>query len=101
MIRYKLDGKDITGQGFNTADGKSCGAEFLNLASEQEIRDMGIEITVTQDVVPDQTGELLRRLYDIDMKSIRPLRTGEKDKLAALEAEAFVIRDQLKQLGKK
>lgn len=37
-------------------------------------------------------------LHDIDMKSIRPARSGETDKLKELEIQAEILRTELKKL---
>ena len=39
--------------------------------------------------------EIKSELHDIDMKSIRPARAGETEKLAELEAEAEKLRIEL------
>lgn len=42
--------------------------------------------------------EILDELAAIDIKTIRPLRAGETEKLANLETQAQALRDELKAL---
>jgi hypothetical protein len=45
--------------------------------------------------------EILKKLKDIDDKSIRPMREKNVDKLHLLELEAEKLRNKLKSLDKK
>lgn len=42
---------------------------------------------------------IIAALEDVDRKSVRPLRTGDTDRLRALEDEARVLRAQLAELA--
>lgn len=58
---------------------------------------------ITQKEIDDKKKENRKEeikslLYDIDMKSIRPARVGETEKLQELEAEAQILRDELELL---
>jgi aminoglycoside phosphotransferase (APT) family kinase protein len=49
----------------------------------------------------DQQSVILSQLHQIDLRSIRALRTGETERLAELEAEATVLRNRLTHLTNK
>lgn len=53
------------------------------------------------DAVPmdfDRLAEIKRQLDEIDRRSIRAIRAGEADRLAALEVEAAALRTELSTL---
>lgn len=43
--------------------------------------------------------EILRTLEQLDLKSVRPLREGEAVRVAELEAQAEVLRQELRTLN--
>lgn len=43
----------------------------------------------------DRIAEIQAALAEIDAKTIRPLRAGEMDRVAELEAQAKALRDEL------
>lgn len=54
-------------------------AEIASLASSQQ----------------DRIAQIQAALADIDARTIRPLRAGEMDRVAELEAQAQALRDEL------
>ncbi len=75
--------------------------EQNNLPDEDALK-LGV---ITQKEIDDKKkenrkAEIKSLLYDIDMKSIRPARAGETAKLQELEAEAEILRAELKELEK-
>lgn len=43
--------------------------------------------------------EIKEELAELDLKSIRPIRAGETERLAELEAQAVKLREELKELN--
>ena len=46
----------------------------------------------------NRIADIKNELYEIDLKTIRPIRAGETEKLQELEAMANVLRDELHEL---
>lgn len=59
------------------------------------VQDGGDFINPPIDESVFRRAEILAALNDIDRRTIRPLRAGEADKLAVLEAEAAALRQEL------
>jgi len=60
------------------------------IATDEEVADY----LNSQDVLESKQA-ILAQLDEIDRKSIRALRCGETDRLAELEAQAVILRQQL------
>ena len=80
---------------------EQAGKEFLIFEPEQLSDEDALKLKVrTQKEIDEREkqkriSEIKSELYNIDMKSIRPARAGETDKLAELEAEAEKLRAEL------
>ena len=80
---------------------KQAGKEFQIFEPEQLSDEDALKLKVrTQKEIEDKKkeerkAEIKSLLHDIDMKSIRPARAGETDKLSELEAEAEKLRTEL------
>lgn len=60
----------------------------------------GVPIWVIDEnkVKENRKKEILEQLNQIDLKTIRPLREGEADRVEALKAQALVLRLELQSL---
>ena len=77
-------------------------ASFTGFKTVTDMDGNAQDITVTLDEhmaepVPFKArrSEILAELKDIDLKSIRPSRNGETDRLAKLEEQAVLLREEL------
>ena len=62
------------------------------------------ELDAIQEYVPEKTieeqkNEIKAKLHSIDLKTIRPLRAGETERVFELEAQAEALRLELNALG--
>ena len=80
---------------------EQAGKEFLIFEPEQLSDEDALKLKVrTQKEIDEREkqkriSEIKSLLHEIDMKSIRPARAGETERLVELEAEAQILRDEL------
>jgi DNA repair exonuclease SbcCD nuclease subunit len=80
---------------------EQAGKDFKIFEPEQLSDEDALKLGVrTQKEIDDKKkenrkAEIKSLLYDIDMKSIRPARAGETERLVELEAEAEKLRAEL------
>ena len=83
---------------------EQAGKEFQIFEPEQLTDEDALKLGVRTKAEIDERekqkriSEIKAELHDIDMKSIRPARAGEIDKLSELEAEAEKLRIELANL---
>lgn len=120
VLEFSVDGRKWTdtliltenAQNYLTANEAKYAAEIagreLAFTGVKTITDMDgkpqdISVTLDEHMAEPQPfkarrSAILAELIDIDTKSIRPLRSGETDRLKALEAQAVKLRLELAEL---
>lgn len=72
-----------------------------NKPSHEDLNRWDIELTEIKEekdsilILKEKNKEIYKKLEEIDLKSIRALRTGDTNRLESLEQEAIVLRAQL------
>lgn len=66
-----------------------------NIPTQKDIDNLANDVDVVKHNNELSNNGIYEKLYEIDLKSIRALRTGDTSRLESLEQEAIALREQL------